>query len=251
MEGLDDASGSSNFDLLASFSSLSKDTEKCSYLEKGQRYRKISLELLYQCQRYSNQSQLDVGEDIDRMENLILRLNAMALRLEQQRKTFVWNPRRLIKMYRTRREFAAQSLEVLKLTKSTSDDILRRRIYSAENREAIINYTASYFTAVDSIIQGDVTSEDEANDDGPDAKFDQNDQQVLTQVQGFHEALQSIPVNQLKASTVIINQDVFIQSVVNQGSSTNSSVIVGGSYNRGGGNQHNNTSSSQPFTVDR
>ncbi|EGO00354.1 hypothetical protein SERLA73DRAFT_180922, partial [Serpula lacrymans var. lacrymans S7.3] len=246
MERLDDASSSSNFDLLASLSSLSKDTEKCSYLEKGQRYREISLELLYQCQRYSSQSQLNVGEDLHRIEILISRLNIMALQLEQQRKSFVWHPRKLMRMYRTRREFAAQSLEVLKFTKNTSDDILRRRIYSVENREAIINSTASYFTAVDSIIQGDVTSEDEANDDGPDAEFNQNDQQVLTQVQGFHQALQSIPVDQLKASTVIINQDVFIQSVVNQGSSTNSSVIVGGSHNRGGGNQYNNTSSSQP-----
>ncbi|EGO25698.1 hypothetical protein SERLADRAFT_466237 [Serpula lacrymans var. lacrymans S7.9] len=228
------------FDLVAALATLPETAKKCSNLEKGRLYNKLSVKLLYQCQRYSAEARPDIKRKIGNIQSRITRLNTVALLLMQENnRSSKWDPRKIIKMYYQNRGFAEECLAVLNFAKITSDEIMRTRAQSSEDRESQISITTSFFTAIDIVTQGDADL-DENDGDGADmgsrpADGNQTNEQILGQVQNFAQALQSIPIRQLGTSDVTVNQTIIVQSIVNRGSgtTTNPTINVGGSNTRG------------------
>ncbi|EGO00137.1 hypothetical protein SERLA73DRAFT_72876 [Serpula lacrymans var. lacrymans S7.3] len=228
------------FDLVAALATLPETSQRCSKLERGRLYHQISVELLLQCQRYSAEARPETRKDIDNIEDRMERLNIIAFDLEQKnKKSSKWDPRKIMNIYYENCKFAKESLEVLNLAKATSDEIMRTRAQSSEDRESQISITTSFFTAIDIVTQGDADL-DENDGDGADmgsrpADGNQTNEQILGQVQNFAQALQSIPIRQLGTSDVTVNQTIIVQSIVNRGSgtTTNPTINVGGSNTRG------------------
>ncbi|EGO00129.1 hypothetical protein SERLA73DRAFT_122214 [Serpula lacrymans var. lacrymans S7.3] len=56
------------FDLVAALATLSETVKKCSNLEKGRLYHKLSVQVFRQCQRYSAEARLDTRKDIEKIK---------------------------------------------------------------------------------------------------------------------------------------------------------------------------------------